>query len=58
VTQRVQVLGQNRILRFTETPEGESLMPPAPVLAMLRGPVARVLPRVFVYGLRPERVER
>jgi len=58
VTQRVQVLGQNQAIRFTETPEGRSLMPPRPVRALMRGPVARLLPRVFVYGVRPERIAR
>jgi 2-polyprenyl-6-methoxyphenol hydroxylase-like FAD-dependent oxidoreductase len=56
LTQRLQVLGQNRVIAITETPPGRSLLPPAPVLAFLRGPVARLLPRVFVYGIRPERV--
>ncbi|GAA2753995.1 hypothetical protein GCM10009869_30530 [Amnibacterium kyonggiense] len=56
LTQRIQVLGQNRVIAFTETPPGRSLLPPAPALALLRGPIARMLPRVFVYGIRPERV--
>ena len=56
VTQRIQVLGQNRVNAITRTPEGSSLMPPRAVLAVLRGPVARLLPRVFVYGIRPERI--
>jgi 2-polyprenyl-6-methoxyphenol hydroxylase-like FAD-dependent oxidoreductase len=56
VTQRIQVLGQNRVNAITRTPEGRSLMPPRPLLALMRGPVARFLPRVFVYGIRPERV--
>lgn len=58
LTQRVQVLGQDQVIRFTETPEGRPLLPPAPVLALLRGPVSRMVPRVFVYGIRPERVAR
>jgi 2-polyprenyl-6-methoxyphenol hydroxylase-like FAD-dependent oxidoreductase len=56
VTQRIQVLGQNRVDAITRTPEGTSLMPPKVALAVMRGPVARLLPRVFVYGIRPERV--
>ena len=56
VTQRVQVLAQDRILAMTRTPEGESLLPPALVRMLLQGVGARVAPRVFVYGLRPERV--
>jgi 2-polyprenyl-6-methoxyphenol hydroxylase-like FAD-dependent oxidoreductase len=56
ITQRIQVIAQKRILAMTTAAEGTSLMPSAPVLALLRGPVARLLPRVFVYGLRPERV--
>jgi 2-polyprenyl-6-methoxyphenol hydroxylase-like FAD-dependent oxidoreductase len=56
LTQRVQVLGQNRIIAMTTAPPGQPLMPPGPVLALLRGPVARFIPRVFVYGIRPERV--
>jgi 2-polyprenyl-6-methoxyphenol hydroxylase-like FAD-dependent oxidoreductase len=58
VTQRIQVLGQNRVNAITRTPEGTSLMPPRVALAVIRGPVARLLPRVFVYGIRPERVAR
>ncbi|MGN6444032.1 FAD-dependent oxidoreductase [Amnibacterium sp.] len=58
LTQRVQVLGQDQVIRFTESPEGRPLLPPAPVLALLRGPVSRMIPRVFVYGIRPERVAR
>ena len=56
LTQRLQVIGQDRVIAFTETPPGRSLLPPKPILALLRGPVARLLPRVFVYGIRPERV--
>ena len=56
LTQRVQVLAQDRMIAVTRTPPGVSLVPPAPVRALLRGPVARLVPRVFVYGLRPEHV--
>ena len=56
VTQRIQVLGQNRVNAITRTPEGASLMPPKVALAVMRGPVARLLPRVFVYGIRSERI--
>ncbi|MCU1472181.1 MAG: hypothetical protein JWQ92_249, partial [Amnibacterium sp.] len=56
VTQRIQVLAQNRVLAMTRTPAGRSLLPPAPVRALLAGPVARLVPRVFVYGIRPERI--
>lgn len=31
-------------------------LPPAPVLALLRGPLARVVPAVFVFSIRPERI--
>ncbi len=58
ITQRIQVLGQNRVNAITRTPEGASLMPPRAALAVMRGPVARLLPRVFVYGIRPERIAR
>jgi 2-polyprenyl-6-methoxyphenol hydroxylase-like FAD-dependent oxidoreductase len=56
VTQRIQVAAQNRILAMTHTAADRSLLPPAPVRALLAGPVARLLPRVFVYGIRPERI--
>jgi 2-polyprenyl-6-methoxyphenol hydroxylase-like FAD-dependent oxidoreductase len=56
LTQRIQVIAQKRVLALTTAPEGESLMPSGPVLALLRGPIAHLLPRVFVYGIRPERV--
>ena len=56
VTQRIQVLAQNRVLAMTRTPAGRSLLPPAPVRALLAGPIARLVPRVFVYGIRPERI--
>jgi 2-polyprenyl-6-methoxyphenol hydroxylase-like FAD-dependent oxidoreductase len=56
VTQRIQVLAQNRVLAMTRTSADRSLLPPAPVRALLAGPVARLLPRVFVYGIRPERI--
>ena len=58
VTQQVQVLMQNRVLAMTRTAADASLVPPAPVLALLRGPLSRLMPRVFVYGIRPERVAR
>jgi len=56
VTQRIQVLAQNRVLALTRTGADRSLLPPAPVRALIAGPVARLLPRVFVYGIRPERI--
>jgi 2-polyprenyl-6-methoxyphenol hydroxylase-like FAD-dependent oxidoreductase len=56
LTQRIQVIAQNRVLALTTAAPGASLMPRAPILALLRGPVAHFLPRVFVYGIRPERV--
>jgi 2-polyprenyl-6-methoxyphenol hydroxylase-like FAD-dependent oxidoreductase len=56
VTQRVQVLAQDRIIALLRTPEGDPLSPPAPVRALLQGVGARVAPRLFAYGLRPERV--
>ena len=58
VTQQVQVLMQNRVLAMTRTAADVPLTPPAPVLAVLRGPLSRLMPRVFVYGIRPERVGR
>jgi 2-polyprenyl-6-methoxyphenol hydroxylase-like FAD-dependent oxidoreductase len=56
VTQRIQVLAQNRILAMSRTGAERSLLPPAPVRALIAGPVSRLLPRVFVYGIRPERI--
>ncbi|MGN6743213.1 MAG: FAD-dependent oxidoreductase [Amnibacterium sp.] len=56
ITQRVQVFGQDRVLALTRTGADRALTPPAPVRALLGGPVARLLPRVFVYGIRPERI--
>jgi hypothetical protein len=56
LTQRVQLLVQDRVIALTSRPSGGSLLPPAPVRALLRGPVARLIPRVFVFGIRPERV--
>jgi 2-polyprenyl-6-methoxyphenol hydroxylase-like FAD-dependent oxidoreductase len=56
ITQRVQVIGQNRVLALTRTGADRPLTPPAPVRALLGGLVARLLPRVFVYGIRPERI--
>jgi len=56
VTQRIQVLAQNQVLRATRAGADGPIRPPAPVRALLGGPVARVLPRVFVYGIRPERI--
>ncbi|HEY8319382.1 MAG TPA: FAD-dependent oxidoreductase [Amnibacterium sp.] len=54
VTQRIQVAAQNRIIAMTRIDAGRSLQPPAPVRALLAGPVSRLLPRIFVYGIRPE----
>jgi 2-polyprenyl-6-methoxyphenol hydroxylase-like FAD-dependent oxidoreductase len=56
VTQRIQVVVQNRVLVMTGTPEGTSLLPPAPVLALLRGRLPRLVARVFVFGIRPETI--
>ncbi len=56
VTQRIQVAAQNRVIGMTRTEAGRSLQPPAPVRALLAGPVSRLLPRIFVYGIRPERI--
>jgi 2-polyprenyl-6-methoxyphenol hydroxylase-like FAD-dependent oxidoreductase len=42
VTQRVQVLAQDRIIALLRTPEGDPLSPPAPVRALLQGVGARV----------------
>src|SRR4051794_36336285 len=56
VTQRIQVLAQDRIIALVRTPEGAPLRPPAPVRALVQGVGARVAPRVFAYGLRPERI--
>jgi 2-polyprenyl-6-methoxyphenol hydroxylase-like FAD-dependent oxidoreductase len=58
LTQQVQVLLQDRVLALTQAPAGASLLPPTPVRALLRGPLARLVPRVFVFGIRPERVLR
>ena len=57
VTQRIQVVAQNRILGLTETPEDQPLLPPAPVRALLRSPLVRFVPRVFAYGLTPETIK-
>ncbi len=56
LTQQVQSLLHDRLIAFTRTAPEERLMPPAPVLAVARVPLTRIVPRVFVYGLRPERV--
>ena len=56
LTQRIQVVGQDRVLALTRTAADRSLTPPKPVRALLAGPIARLMPRVFVYGIRPERV--
>jgi 2-polyprenyl-6-methoxyphenol hydroxylase-like FAD-dependent oxidoreductase len=56
LTQRVQVLLQNRIIALVRTPEGESLTPPAPVRPLIQAIGSQVAPRVFAYGLRPEQV--
>jgi 2-polyprenyl-6-methoxyphenol hydroxylase-like FAD-dependent oxidoreductase len=56
LTQRVQVLAQNRVIALTRVPAGVPLLPPALVRALLRGPLARLVPRVFVFGVRPERL--
>ena len=56
LTQRVQVVAQDRVIAITRAAPDASLVPPAPVRALLRGPVARLMPRLFVFGVRPERV--
>lgn len=56
LTQRMQVLAQNRVIAATMSRPGARLVPPAPMRALLRGPFARLIPRVFVFGVRPERV--
>jgi 2-polyprenyl-6-methoxyphenol hydroxylase-like FAD-dependent oxidoreductase len=56
ITQRMQVLAQNQIIALVRTPEGRPLTPPAPVRAVVQAVGARVAPRVFAYGLRPERI--
>jgi 2-polyprenyl-6-methoxyphenol hydroxylase-like FAD-dependent oxidoreductase len=56
LTQRIQVVAQRYVLAAGAAAPGVRLMPSRPVLAALRGPVARYLPRVFVYGIRRERI--
>ncbi len=56
VTQRIQVLAQDRVLAMTSTGADRSLLPPAPVRALLSSPLTRLVPRVFAYGIRPERI--
>jgi 2-polyprenyl-6-methoxyphenol hydroxylase-like FAD-dependent oxidoreductase len=56
VTQRIQVLAQDRIIALVRTPEGRPLTPPAPIRAVVQGLGSRLVPRVFAYGLRPERI--
>ena len=56
ITQRVQAAAQDRVLAATRTAPGTSLLPPKAVLAVLRGPLSLIGPRVFVYGVLPERV--
>ncbi len=56
VTQRIPGPSAEPGNAITRTPEGASLMPPRPRWRSCGGPVARLLPRVFVYGIRPERV--
>jgi 2-polyprenyl-6-methoxyphenol hydroxylase-like FAD-dependent oxidoreductase len=58
LTQRIQVLAQDRVIAITRARPGSSLMPPTPVRAMLRGPLSRLVPKVFAYGVTPERVLR
>ena len=55
-TQRIQVLAQNRVLGVTRGADGRSLQPPAAVRGLLRSPLVRLLPRIFVFGIRPERI--
>lgn len=55
-TQRIQVAAQQRVLALTSARSGQRLLPPAPVLALLRSPLARVVPSIFVFGIRPERI--
>ena len=56
LVQRIQVIAQEQVLAVTRAHPEAHLMPPRWVLALLRGPVAGLLPRVFVYGIRHERV--
>lgn len=56
LTQRIQVIAQNRVLAITTGNAGRPIRPPAPVRLLLRSPLTRVIPRVFVYGIRPERI--
>jgi hypothetical protein len=51
------VVAQERVLAVVRAAPGVVLLPSRPVLAVLRGPVARLLPRLFVYGIRHERVQ-
>ena len=56
ITQRIQVAAQNRIIEMVDSPEDRRLTPPAPVRMLLQSVAAQAVPRVFAYGLRPERV--
>ena len=56
LTQRVQALAQNRVIALTTGDPDRPIRPPAPVRALLRSPLTRLIPRVFVYGIRPERL--
>ena len=55
-TQRIQVVAQQRVLALTSASPDQRLLPPAPVRALLRGPLARIVPSIFVFGIRPERI--
>jgi 2-polyprenyl-6-methoxyphenol hydroxylase-like FAD-dependent oxidoreductase len=56
VTQRIQVVAQDRVLALTTAPAGRPVRPPAPVRLLLRSPLTRLLPMIFVFGLRPETI--
>jgi 2-polyprenyl-6-methoxyphenol hydroxylase-like FAD-dependent oxidoreductase len=56
-TQRFQALAQDRVLALTLMRGDRPLEPPPIVRALLRSPLTRLLPAVFIYGLRPERIE-
>jgi 2-polyprenyl-6-methoxyphenol hydroxylase-like FAD-dependent oxidoreductase len=56
ITQRIQVLAQDRIIALVRKPEGSPLRPPAPVRAVVQALGSRLAPEVFAYGLRPERI--
>jgi 2-polyprenyl-6-methoxyphenol hydroxylase-like FAD-dependent oxidoreductase len=56
VTQAIQVRAQRLVLARTQLDESAPLAPPAIVRALLRTPLTRIVPQVFVFGIRPERI--